>query len=194
MNFDENGTIGHPALALVSKRTRKTGAGNKRRTVLAGEILAIRLIPLVGGIKSARHDLLVMVEQPGGGWEKNWRIAQGVAINTPEESALAVRQAAARGEGEDELTNLPWFTVDHTTPRRSGYSSFADAQAICDYINRRVGEQIGKSGAEAREALQAEIDGLDQEMVNVFGIHIATTAGSSILFGASGSGKGDKND
>lgn len=113
-----------------------------------------------------------MVMQGGGHWEKNWRIAEGTSVSTPDEIAGAAAQEASRAEREVELATLPWYNVEHTTPRRSGYSGFDDAQAICDRINRRVCESIGSAGGKAREAMQVEIESLKKDMVGIYGIHI----------------------
>ncbi|MDR2837771.1 MAG: hypothetical protein LBV49_04265 [Azonexus sp.] len=176
MIFTENGTTGHPALALIAIRSRKIADGNgcgKYMVVEPGYIRAFRLVPYeASGRKAMRRELINIVQRGGGNWSKNWRIAEGTAESTAEEKAIAAAQEAARAEQEAITATLPWYSVVHTTDHQGGDRAFYRAEAICEKIDRRVGERIGLSGDDAREALQAEIDALDSNIVEIYGIHI----------------------
>lgn len=64
------------------------------------------------------------------------------------------------------------YSVTHDTPRRSGYSGFDMAQAVCDAINRKVAESIGSLGTAARDAFRAELQTLARGDVKLYGLRI----------------------
>lgn len=171
MIFTENGNIGHPALALIATRSRSTSNGFKRHKVRAGEIRSIQLIASQESIKASRRYLIQSLGQGATFSSKNWRIAVGTAVSTPAEVASFESAQSAQEARVIALIGQPEYTVTHVRIG-AGYDS---GRAICDAINREVGEHEGSVGESARAAMQAQIDALDDDVVELYEISVVET-------------------